>query len=67
MPQRNKLVEDFIKQGAKFDKVSAKIREASEKLLKEFFGPRCKEFEPDCICCQRYKAMDDLLENPFKN
>ena len=34
-------------------------------FLTEMFGDRCKDFEPDCECCRRWKMLDALVKNPF--
>jgi len=36
------------------------------KYIKKWFGSRCEEFEPECECCKRWKALDNLIENPFE-
>ena len=50
-----------------WDAESKIIRNLAEPLLEEYFGERCGDFEPDCVNCQRWKALDDLLDNPFKD
>ena len=51
----------------KFDKIAKTIIKSVTPFLKDQFGPECKEFEPDCICCQRWKALRVLTENPYSN
>ena len=50
---------------AVFDMHAGYIRTIANKMLTEFFGERCKDFEPDCLCCQRWQYLDKLTENPF--
>lgn len=52
---------DFIE----FAKVAGYILVIGTSLLEQHFGPRCPDFEKDCICCKRWKALDDLIDNPF--
>ena len=47
-----------------FEAYAQSVREAAVALLLNQFGPRCVEYEPDCPCCQRWKLLDQLLENP---
>ena len=48
-----------------FTSTASYIREIAECMLDRHFGPRCEEFEPECECCKRWKALDDLTENPY--
>lgn len=48
-----------------FDALAGVAREATLPLLTEIYGKRCEEFDEDCLCCQKWKALDFLLENPF--
>jgi hypothetical protein len=41
------------------------VRTLAEPLLLEFFGERCPDFCDACVCCRRWKALDDLLANPW--
>jgi hypothetical protein len=54
-----------------FAYLSGKVRAAANELLEEMFGPRCPYVESECgcnchECCKRWRLLDDLLENPFK-
>lgn len=40
------------------------IRAVAEEFLTFYFG-QCEEFEPDCECCKRWKALETLCKNPF--
>ncbi len=42
------------------------IRTIAESILKEYFGDRCPDFDEHCEVCKRWKAMDDLIQNPFE-
>ncbi len=42
------------------------IRIIANTMLEENFGPRCPNFDGDCECCKRWKALDDLTANPFE-
>jgi hypothetical protein len=33
---------------------------AEEKLLNDFFGPRCSDFEPECAGCVAWRAFDTM-------
>ena len=48
-----------------FNKQTNYIKAMAGIVLVEYFGERCKEFEETCECCKRWKALDDLIENPF--
>ena len=50
-----------------FDIMAGHIRTIAETMLVKFFGERCPDFEPDCECCRRWKLLDELTENPFKD
>lgn len=41
------------------------VRVAAEYFLTKHFGKRCKDFDPDCEGCKRWKLLDELTENPF--
>lgn len=32
--------------------------------VEEWFGERCEEFEPNCICCRKWQAFDELFKGP---
>lgn len=49
----------------KFDRDVQIVRLVAGGLLSEWFGTRCKDFDPDCECCKRWKLLDDMTENPF--
>jgi hypothetical protein len=38
----------------------------AKKVLTEWFGEKCPDYDPDCECCKRWRSLDDLIENPFK-
>ena len=42
------------------------VRCAVDTFLVKWWGERCKEFEPTCALCQKWKAVDCLLDNPFE-
>lgn len=50
---------------AKFEVMAGHVRTIAEEMLTEQFGERCSEYDPDCMCCQRWKALDELVSNPF--
>jgi hypothetical protein len=33
---------------------------SKEKLLNDFFGPRCGDFEPECAGCVAWRAFDTM-------
>ncbi len=41
------------------------IRITATNLIEYYFGFRCEDYDEDCIVCQRYRALDTLLESPF--
>lgn len=49
----------------RFAMMAGHVRIVGETLLREYFGERCHEFDPNCANCERWKALDDLTENPF--
>lgn len=50
----------------KFAMFAAYVRVVAESMLRVNFGERCKDFDPDCECCRRWKLLDDLTANPFE-
>ena len=42
-------------------------RNEIESVLLEHFGEKCKDFEPNCHCCKKYKALEVLFENPYED
>lgn len=48
-----------------FGMMASHIRTIAMEMLEQHFGERCLEFEPDCECCKRWKALDDLVANPY--
>lgn len=50
---------------SRFDMMAGHIRTIAETMLREHFGDRCPDFEPNCISCQRWKLLDDLTANPY--
>lgn len=57
----NELTED----AATFLIVSGHVRTVATAFIEEQFGERCTEYEPECECCKRWKALDIILENPW--
>lgn len=51
---------------SEFTKVASYIRVIATSLIEQHFGPRCPDFEKDCVCCQRWKALDELIDNPYE-
>ena len=49
---------------ASFRQQANYIRMIGETILTEFYGERCKEFDPECPCCLKWKALDDLIDYP---
>lgn len=49
-----------------FDMMAGHLRIIAETMLRDFFGERCEDFDEDCECCRRWKLLDALTENPFK-
>jgi hypothetical protein len=41
------------------------VRAAAAALLTEWFGERCLDYAPGCYCCEKWKLLDQLTENPF--
>lgn len=50
---------------ARFAQTAGHVRTIAEPMLREWFGERCADFEPDCHVCQRWAALDALTKNPF--
>ena len=44
----------------------AKVRPSFEAFLVETWGERCPDYCEDCVLCAKWKALDDILENPFR-
>jgi hypothetical protein len=53
--------------GRRFADDATGVYEQAVPFLVEWFGPRCRDFEPDCEACRRWAALDVLLDNPWKN
>jgi hypothetical protein len=34
---------------------------------KTIWGPRCPDYDPDCVCCRQWGIHDDLFENKIMN
>jgi len=61
------LLTNMEEHEADFEKKAAPVREAVDAFLEEFYGPRCKTYAEDCICCKMWKHRDELLNNPFND
>ena len=44
----------------KFTAQAKAIKKLSAAMLVEHFGEQCKEFEPECECCERWAALNRL-------
>lgn len=55
------MISDFDK----FEKYAGLARTTASLLLEEFFGEKCDVYSESCPLCQRWKLLDQLLENPF--
>lgn len=38
-------------------------KERTAAAVTEYFGERCPEFEPQCECCRRWRAFDELFDD----
>ncbi len=50
----------------RFSHLARAVRVEAEVLLVQEFGERCEDYEPECLCCKRWKALDDLIANPYE-
>lgn len=50
----------------RWSELSTSLRWRGEHFVTAFFGERCEEREDGCPICQRWAALDALLENPFQ-
>lgn len=41
----------------------AMFRHQLERHIREWWGDRCEDFDPDCFCCQKWAAFDQVVEN----
>lgn len=41
----------------------SQLRGYGESTLTIVFGERCQDFEETCICCQRWKLLDQLTDS----
>lgn len=55
----------LVNDAVEFANAADHVRAYSGPFLVEFFGERCRDFEPECECCKRWAAFDVLIENPF--
>lgn len=46
------------------DELAERARVAVEKYLEAAYGPRCVDVDPECVCCNRWRLLDALLEYP---
>jgi hypothetical protein len=46
-------------------KASEHIGIIAEDMIDTHFGPRCKDYEPGCLTCQRWRSLDELLASPY--
>lgn len=44
-----------------FNKHSIELK----RFVIRWYGHKCKDFNPDCICCKKWKLLEELIENPF--
>lgn len=52
---------------AKFDMMRGHVRTVAEAFITEWFGERCPEHAEGCECCERWNALDKLLNDVFKD
>lgn len=50
-----------------FTIMAGHVRIVAEAMLRECFGERCDDFKEHCPICQRWKALDVLLDDPWGN
>ena len=46
----------------KYNKEVKKAYDLLKKRVIKYYGPRCKDFEISCICCQQWMALDILID-----
>ena len=51
----------------RFEQKSKLVKIILEEFLTEFWGPRCDEYEGDCVCCYMWSLYDCLMKNPFED
>lgn len=44
------------------DKMAKGMAQLVEVWMKTYYGPKCGDFEPDCICCQVWKAYEKIFD-----
>ena len=49
-----------------FERFIESSRGQAEMFLLDQFGEKCNDFDEGCECCKRWKAFEDLFENPYK-
>lgn len=42
-----------------FDEILALEIQRRRDFLSEFYGDRCEDFEPGCLCCKIWKDQDE--------
>lgn len=56
-PKSKKRLYKLFKESAKNLKI--------KQFLNRWYGPKCKDFCEDCVCCQKWRAYEELVKNPF--
>ena len=46
---------------------AAEVEAVASKFIEEWYGPRCSDYDEDCLICIAWKQLDDLLANPFND
>ena len=48
-----------------FEALAQPVYEAGRHLLLEMYGPKCDTYDGNCVCCRRWRLLEQLVQNPF--
>jgi len=40
-----------------------KLKERVSIFITEYYGERCPDYEPECICCEQWMCFDKLFRD----
>lgn len=54
---------DEVEEEIRFQEQRNRVVNEVTAFLLEWYGERCDEFQEGCACCERYKALDFIVED----
>ncbi len=55
------LLEATDREMGDLERAKADLKDHARAYLSDFFGDRCPDFCPTCVCCAKWKAFDALF------